>query len=229
MMNDLPTLTPAQQIALWADKLRDLSAFGLYFAANQYDKERYETIQDIAMEMFALASDESLETLEPLRATVISHPTPFVAGDAAVIDAAGRILLIQRADNAKWALPGGALEVGETAAEGVVREVFEETGVSCQPVALVGVFDSRLIGFSSPHHIQVLTFLCRPLGSGRQLDTAKPVAASHAHEVLDVGWFAEDALPSDTHPASLLQIPEAYRVWRDGTGAFFHNHPASIL
>lgn len=91
-------MTLAEQIALWADKLRDLSALGLYFADNIYDKERYQTVQDIAMAMFALATNEPLERLEPLRAPIFSRPTPLAAGDAAVIDDAGRILLIQRAD-----------------------------------------------------------------------------------------------------------------------------------
>jgi 8-oxo-dGTP pyrophosphatase MutT (NUDIX family) len=48
-----------------------------------------------------------------------------------VIDPQGRILLMQRTDDRKWAMPGGGLEVGETPAAGVVREAFEETGVRC--------------------------------------------------------------------------------------------------
>jgi len=95
--------------------------------------------------MLALATGETWEQIEPLRATIFSKPTPVTGGDAAIIDDEGRILLIQRADNGLWAMPGGALEVGETPAEGVVREALEETGVHCQPIALVGVFDSRRV------------------------------------------------------------------------------------
>jgi len=40
-----------------------------------------------------------------------------------------------------WSLPGGALELGETTAEGVAREVFEETGVSVRPVEIVATLD----------------------------------------------------------------------------------------
>lgn len=40
-------------------------------------------------------------------------------------------------------MPGGGFRVGETPAEGPVREALEETGLKCEPVALVGVFDSR--------------------------------------------------------------------------------------
>jgi ADP-ribose pyrophosphatase YjhB (NUDIX family) len=209
------TPTPVEQIALWSDRLRDLSAMGLHFSEDIYDSERYQVIQDIAMAMHALAADESLDRLEPLRAPLFSRPTPLVAGDAAVIDDGGRILLIQRADNQRWAMPGGALEVGETPLEGVLREVLEETGTRCQPVSLVGVFDSRRCALESRYHLYLLTFLFRPV------DGMEPEAPSHAHEVLDVRWFAEDALPEDIHPGSLSRISKAYRVWRNGEHAFF--------
>ncbi len=203
----------AAKIALWADRLRDISALGLRYSENIYDQTRYRAVQDTAMEMYALASGETVENIEPLRAALFSRPTPLTCGDAAVVDPAGRILLMQRADDRKWAMPGGALEVGETPAAGVVREAFEETGVRCQAVALVGVFDSRLCGLISRHHLYVFTFLCHPLDG----------VQSHFHciETLDTGWFAEDALPEAIHPGHQSRIPEAFRVWRGDHRAYF--------
>jgi ADP-ribose pyrophosphatase YjhB (NUDIX family) len=209
-------LTPAQRIALWADKLRDISALGLRFAQNVYDRENYRQLQDLAVEMLALATGEPLARVEPLRATLFARPTPLATGDAAVIDAAGRILLIRRADNGKWAMPGGALEVGETPAEGAAREAGEETGVRCAPVALVGVHDSRRRGTVAAHHLYQFTFLCRPLDAGRAREVA-----SHAQEVLDTGWFAEGALPDDLDPGHGRPIREAFRVWRGDARADF--------
>ena len=95
MTHDQHTLSTTQRINMWADRLRDISAFGLRFSENGYDQERYRQLQDIALEMFALASGEPPARLEPLRAQVLSRPTPFVAADAAVIDDAGKVLLIQ--------------------------------------------------------------------------------------------------------------------------------------
>jgi ADP-ribose pyrophosphatase YjhB (NUDIX family) len=110
-------------------------------------------------------------------------------------------------------MPGGGLEVGETPAEGVMREVFEETGVRCQAVALVGVFDSRLCGLISRHHLYAFTFLCRPIGE----------IQSHfrCDETLDTGWFAEDVLPEAMHPGHQGRIPETFCVWRGNTVAYF--------
>ena len=207
-------MTPAEQIALWADRLRGLSAMGLRFSKNIHDEQAFRAVQTVAMEMLALATGETLDQIEPLRAPVFSRPTPLVAGDAAVIDAAGRILLIQRADNGKWAMPGGALEVGETPAEGVVRETLEETGVQCQAVALVGVFDSRLCGTPSPHHLYQFVFLCRPSGQ----EAGPP---SHALEVLDARWFPEEALPADIDPGHKSRLPQAFRVWHGDSRPFF--------
>jgi len=167
------------------------------------------------MGMLAAATGEPVEELELLRATIFSRPTPLSVGDAAVIDDEGRILLVRRADNQKWAMPGGALEVGETPAEGVVREALEETGVESRPVALVGVFDSRLCGTSSRHHLYQFVFLCRPL-DGQEMGEA-----SHAHEVLDAQWFAEDALPGEIDPGHVSRIPAAFRIWRGEMSAFF--------
>ena len=77
------TPSPAQQIALWADQLRHLAASGLRFAANIYDTERYHALQSLALEMQAYAGGELPATLEPLRATIFAHVTPFAVADAA--------------------------------------------------------------------------------------------------------------------------------------------------
>jgi mutator protein MutT len=208
-------MTPAEQIASWADKLRDISAMGLHFSKSIHDQDAFRAVQTIAMEMLAWATGESLEQIEPLRASVFSRPTPMSVGDAAVINDKGQILLVQRADNGKWAMPGGAFEVGETPAEGVVREALEETGVHCRAISLVGVFDSRLCSTPTRHHLYQFVFLCEPSNQER----VEP--PSHAIEVLGTGWFPEDGLPEDLDPGHRSRIPEAFRVWHGDSRAFF--------
>ena len=115
------TISPAEQIAFWADKLRDLSATGLKYSNNAYDKKLYESIQEMAIEMLAFATAQPFESLLPLKSTIFSRLSPIVAGAAAVFDKEGKILLMRRADNSLWAMPGGLMEVGETPAEAVVR------------------------------------------------------------------------------------------------------------
>jgi ADP-ribose pyrophosphatase YjhB (NUDIX family) len=208
-------MTPAQQLALWADQLRDISAGGLRYASTIYEQERFHQVQEVALRLLGMATGDTLGQLEPLRAPVFSRPTPLAVGDAAIIDDAGRILLIQRADNGLWAMPGGALEVGETPAAGAAREALEESGVHCEPVALVGVFDSRFCGTASRHHLYQFLFLCRPVaGTPAEIP-------SHGHETLGSGWFREEELPDALDPGHVTRIPLAFRCWRGELPAFF--------
>lgn len=81
-------------------------------------------------------------------------------------------------------------------------------------MALVGLFDSRRCGSVSRHHLYQVVVLCRPLPH-------PPEAPSHAHEVRDVGWFAETELPPDLDPGHATRIPVAFAVWRGERPAFF--------
>lgn len=205
-----------EQIALWADKLRDIAAAGLIYAPTIYDHERYQAIQSLAIDMLAAATGQERAALEPLRDTVFARMCPVVAGTAAVIDHSGKILLMRRADNRRWVLPGGMLEVGETPAEGVLREVLEETGVACLPVALVGVYDSRRWDSGTAQQIYKFTFLCRP-------DESRPPVwpPTFAIETLEIGWFAEQSLPDGLYEGHRQRLHDAFRVWRGDMRPYF--------
>lgn len=211
----------AQKLALSADILRDCAALGLHYADNIYDRDRYRRIQDVAADLLALALAKPLAEIEPLRTTLFTRPAPLPGGDGAVIDTEGRILLERRADNGLWAMPGGALEVGETPAQGVIREILEETGVTCEPLALVGVYDSRFCGIVYPQQLYMFTFLCRPLA-------APPVVEppTYSHEVLALNWFPEHSLPEDLDPGHITRIAAAYRVWHGDPTVYF-DHPTA--
>ncbi|MGH3328930.1 MAG: NUDIX domain-containing protein [Streptomycetales bacterium] len=69
-----------------------------------------------------------------------------VAASAVVADERGRILMQRRADSGLWAVPGGAMEITESLADAVVREVNEETGYRIEITGLVGLY-------TDPRHI----------------------------------------------------------------------------
>src|SRR5713226_638946 len=69
-----------------------------------------------------------------------------VGSSAIVVDEAGRILLQRRSDSGNWALPGGTMDIGETFAQSVVREVKEETGFAVRIERIVGIY-------SDPGHV----------------------------------------------------------------------------
>ncbi|WP_369795974.1 NUDIX domain-containing protein [Actinoplanes sp. N902-109] len=60
------------------------------------------------------------------------------------------MLLVRRSDNGNWALPGGAMDIGETLSETAVRETAEETGIEVVVTGLVGIF-------TDPRHVILYT------------------------------------------------------------------------
>ncbi|MGI8608424.1 MAG: NUDIX domain-containing protein [Candidatus Dormibacteria bacterium] len=89
------------------------------------------------------------------------------AASAVVTDDDGRILLQRRTDSGSWSLPGGAMELGETLRQTVIREVYEETGLTVEPTRLVGVYsDPRFVVAFSDGEVRQqfsLCFACRIL------------------------------------------------------------------
>jgi len=69
-------------------------------------------------------------------AATVVVPSVFVA----VTEPGERLLLVRRCDSGAWELPGGRVEVGETAVGTAVREAAEEAGVAVRVTGLVGLF-----------------------------------------------------------------------------------------
>ncbi|MBI2204944.1 MAG: NUDIX hydrolase [Candidatus Rokubacteria bacterium] len=72
------------------------------------------------------------------------YPAYPRVGVGAVVFHQGRVLLVRRGGSpsmGKWTLPGGLVELGETAAEAVCRELREECAIDIDLVDVAGVFD----------------------------------------------------------------------------------------
>ncbi|MFE9607130.1 NUDIX domain-containing protein [Streptomyces sp. NPDC006012] len=130
------------------------------------------------------------------------------AASAVVVDGSGRILLQRRRDNGMWALPGGAMNIGESLPDCAMRETREETGLDVEITGIVGTY-------SNPRHV-----FAYDDGEVRQEFSvcflARPVAGQLAvsEESTDVRWFeptAVDALPM------VAGIRKRVNDWRDGT------------
>ena len=67
-----------------------------------------------------------------------------------VSNPAGEVLLIRRSDNDNWAVPGGAIDLGESMVQAAVRETREETGIDCEVTGLVGIY-------TDPRHVILYT------------------------------------------------------------------------
>jgi ADP-ribose pyrophosphatase YjhB (NUDIX family) len=115
-----------------------------------------------------------------------------------VVNDSGEILMIRRTDNDNWAVPGGAIDLGESVAEAAVRETREESGIECEITGIVGIY-------SDPKHVILYT----SNGEVRQefsiLLTAQPLSGqpTPSSESSEVRWLSEAEVLSYTMDRSM--------------------------
>lgn len=138
------------------------------------------------------------------------YPHRPIVGVAGVVLRGGSVLLIQRGQEpmlGSWSLPGGALELGETTAEGVAREVWEETGVRVRPISLVATLD-RIVrdpAGAVRFHYLLVDWCCLPVAP----ELADPACGDDA---LDARWVPVAELPSYHLPEITLEVIERARA-----------------
>ena len=180
----------------WIARLSAIAQSGLTFSPNEFDRQRYEQIREIAAEMAAWPAGD-VASVESVFAGATGYATPKVICRAAVIHD-DRILMVKEIADGRWTLPGGWIDIGESPATAAEREVFEESGYRVGVRKLAAVYDKLRHGHpAAPHHSYLLFFLCELLGG----------TASPSYETSEVGWFAPDDLPDlSTGRATAAQI-----------------------
>jgi ADP-ribose pyrophosphatase YjhB (NUDIX family) len=182
----------AHDLLRWSEALSGIARTGLGFTESLYERERFEEVLKVAADIRVAAGHElEAEVLveEWLKAVgdgVAGYVTPKVAVGAVVGNDKGEMLLVQRADSGVWLYPTGWADIGYSASEVAVKEVGEETGIEIEVIRLIAVLDGLRLGFTRVP-LYSLVFHCRALGGALE---------AHPLECADVGWFAEDALPS---------------------------------
>jgi 8-oxo-dGTP diphosphatase len=133
---------------------------------------------------------------------------PILAIGAVIVDGR-RVLLVRRGSEPlkdQWSLPGGALELGESLTDGLVREIREETGLIVEPVELIELLDRiHRDGNRVRYHYVIADYLCRVTGGIL-------TAATDAAEVRWVEppeWSSHSALHID--PITTRVIDQGWR------------------
>jgi 8-oxo-dGTP pyrophosphatase MutT (NUDIX family)/predicted RNase H-like HicB family nuclease len=115
-----------------------------------------------------------------------------------VTNDADDILMIRRTDNGNWAVPGGAIDLGESVAQAAVRETLEETGIECAITGITGIY-------SDPRHVILYT----SNGEARQefsiVLTARPLVCqpTPSGESSEVRWVPGSEVPGYTMDRSM--------------------------
>lgn len=218
----------AADLVRWSEALSGIARTGLGFTESLYEQERFEEVLKVAADIRTAAGSELHEEalfeewMKLVGQGVAGYVTPKVAIGAVVGNDAGEILLVQRADSGVWLYPTGWADIGYSPVEVALKEVEEETGITCEPQRLIAVLDGLRLGFT---RIPLYSIVFHLKAVGGEL---RP----HPLECADVGWFAEDAMPTPVAGAAgwgplafaairgerrdVAYDPPREPLWRDG-------------
>ena len=132
-----------------------------------------------------------------------------------VVNDAGEILMIRRTDNDNWAVPGGAIDLGESVAQAAVRETLEESGIECAITGIVGIY-------SDPKHVILYT----SNGEVRQefsiVLTARPLSGqpTPSSESSEVRWVSVSNVRDYTMDRSMRARVSDYLAHRESPTVF---------
>lgn len=104
-------------------------------------------------------------------------------------DKDGRVLLQLRGDKKTWAIPGGAMELGESTLDTAKRKFFEETGIKVQATRFLNVYSNFEEVYPNGDKVQTVVFIY-------ELAAVSPVNISdfHNEETLHLRFFSGDEI-----------------------------------
>jgi 8-oxo-dGTP diphosphatase len=142
--------------------------------------ERQSTLPVSALEKSNAAGAAGCAASDEACRRYPSHP--FVGVGALIFDDGAHILLVERGREplkGYWSIPGGIVETGEQLADGIRREVREETGLEVEILSVFEIFE-RIIPDAegkTEYHYVLIDYLCRPIsGSLRPASDATRAA-----------------------------------------------------
>lgn len=187
------------------EEVQTIARNGLNYTQNPYDRERYERLLELSRENYSeLLGAPSAEIQTKFRGE-LGHITPKLGADAAIFDAQGHILLMNRADGGGWCLPCGFVEPNERPVDTAVRETLEETGLEVRVRRLVGVFTHPANQKTGLHSLSAVVHLCEVLGGKLTL----------SHEGLELRYWPLEEVPRWAFEHE-KEARAAYAMWRSG-------------
>ncbi len=143
--------------------------------------------------------------LGQLRALAGERTLLFVGARAVLRDEDGRLLLIRRSDNGMWALPAGAMELGESIADCAVREVREETGLVTLQATPFAVYSGPAYTFTNMYGDTYQLYM-----TSFRVDEWAGELVRTTSETIDARFFSLEELPPGRVVAETLADLASY-------------------
>jgi ADP-ribose pyrophosphatase YjhB (NUDIX family) len=167
----------------WAREIQALAQTGYHYSENDYQRQRYERLMEIAAEIVSEHSSLEYAPVLDIFRTQIGYATPRVDVRGAVFQD-GKLLLVKERADGGWTMPGGWADVGDVPSQAAEREVWEEAGFHVRARKLVGVYDANRNGPLELFHAFKLVFLCDLIdGEARPSDETSEVAFFSSQEI----------------------------------------------
>ncbi len=167
-------------LAAFLEQVLATAQAGLTYSKDPFDIGRFEALRSATVALMASQSDLQPQAIAEWIALDRGYPTPKLDVRAFIQNDDGHILLVQERSDGCWTLPGGWCDIGDSPADAVVREVVEETGLECQAVQLLALFDKH----KHPHppqlpHAHKAFFLCEVAGGQLLCETDETQGAAY--------------------------------------------------
>lgn len=167
-------------------RIKAIADTGLVYAEDAYDRDRYEELKEISLNLMTLLSDQPLGVLKDFFLPVTDYPTVKVDVRGFVINESDEVLMAKESIDRKWTIPGGWADVGDSPSEAVLKEIKEETGFDAEVIRLLAVYDKRFHPHPpQPFYIYKIIFFCRITGGDLE----------PGFDMLGADFFPLDQLP----------------------------------
>ena len=166
-------------------RLQAIAQSGIHYSENTFDRQRYEELRELSVQLAAQISDSEPDKIRNLFTGDTGFQTPKVDIRAVVLKE-GKVLLVRERSDRRWSLPGGFADINYSPAEVAEKEVAEESGLEVKVNRLLAVVDTDRHNFPPlEFHYYKFIILCDLIGG--ELHSSE--------ETEEAGFFDPDNLP----------------------------------
>ncbi len=176
--------------------MQALAQAGLHYAVDEFDRQRYEELRVLSVQLAAYVTDRPINKIRDLFTNETGFQTPKVDIRSVVIKD-NKVLLARERSDGGFSLPGGFADINYSPAEVAVKEVREETGLEVRVSRVLAVIDTDRHNFPPlEYHYYKIVLLC-DLTGGELTDS---------NETTEAGFFDFEELPELSEKRNTRQL-----------------------